>query len=96
MKEMMFEFLDDFYPDVFLYRTKFGVIPKYNISGDYAINDVKRKHIKMLSNFFSCHYDVSWEVYEEWLNRKPIYVRIKNSTNNDTFVLESQVNHHTT
>jgi hypothetical protein len=91
MKEMMFEFLNNFYPDVFLLRTKFGIIPRYNIKGNYAIGEVKRKHIKMLCNFFSSDLDYCTDVYEEWLNNKLVYVRLKNSTNEDTFVVESDL-----
>ena len=88
---MMFEFLDTYYPNVFRLRTKFGVIPKYGIEGDYAIGEVKRKHVKMLCNFFSSDLDYCTDVYEEWLNNKPVCVRLKNSTNEDTFVVESDL-----
>lgn len=93
---MMFEFLDTFYPDVFLLRTKFGVIPRYNIKGDYALGEVKRKHVKMLCNFFSCDSDYGKDVYEQWLKSKSICVRIKNSTNDSVFVPESESNNSVT
>lgn len=90
---MMFEFLNTFCPDVFLLRTKFGIIPRYNNNPDNcSFEEIKRKHVKMLYNFFSCDLDYCTDVYKQWLNSKPIYVRIKNSTNDSVFVPESESN----
>jgi hypothetical protein len=48
MKEMMFEFLDNFYPHIRLLKTKFGIIPMYGMKANYAIGEVKRKHVKIV------------------------------------------------
>ena len=92
MKEMMFEFLDNFYPHIRLLKTKFGIIPMYGMKANYAMGEVKRKHVKILCGYFSCDSDYGKDVYEQWLNSRPIYVRVKNYTDIDTFVLESESN----
>jgi hypothetical protein len=79
VKEMMFEFLDTFCPDVYLLRTKFGLIPRYEDA----------RYIRTLCNFFSCESDYGLDIYKQWLNSKPIYVYVENSTNDYTLVRES-------
>ena len=91
MERQMYKFLDHLNPNIFLLETKFGIIPRYGIKGDYVIGEVKRKHIKMLCNFFSSDLDYCTDVYEQWLDSKPVCVRLKNSTNEDTFVVESDL-----
>lgn len=87
MKRMMFEFLDTFYPQVRLLKTKFGIIPMYGIKGGWDVFQIKLKHIKMLCDYFSCDTDYCKGIYEEWLDNRPVHVRVKNSTNDDLMVL---------
>jgi len=87
MKEMMFEFLDNFYPDVYFIRTKFGLIPRYDVK--YTGSS---RYVKTLCNFFSCELEYGLEIYKEWLNSKPVYTYVKNSTNGNTLVRESHPN----
>ena len=76
---MMFEFLDTFCPDVYLLRTKFGLIPRYEDA----------RYTRTLCNYFSCEWDYGLDIYKQWLNSKPIYVYVENSTNDYTLVRES-------
>ena len=80
MEEMMFEFLNDYYPEVYLLRFHSNLFPV--ISGN------KCEHIKTLCNFFSCEFDYGVEVYEKWLSNRPIYTNIENSTNGDVLIAE--------
>lgn len=89
MEKLMFDFLDDLDPNMFRYRTKFGVIPHFSRGGTYLVSDEKSRQIIMLCKFFSCEYNYGLSVYERWMNSKPIYVRMKNSTT-EIFVLESK------
>lgn len=88
----MFRYLDSRNPGFFRYRTKFGIIPRYNRKGDYVVGNEKRKDIERLCRFFSIHHYDGKDIYERWLETKPIYVRIKNSTNDNVFVPESEAN----
>jgi hypothetical protein len=87
VKEMMFEFLDNFCPDVYFIRTKFGLIPRYGVK--YTGGS---RYVKTLCNFFSCEWEYGLEIYKEWLNSKPVYTYVKNSTNGNTLVRESHPN----
>ena len=80
MEKQMFKFLDHLNPNIFLLETKFGTIPRYSREGDYVIGDEKHKQILLMCDFFSYKYNDGVSVYDKWLSRKPIYVRIKNST----------------
>lgn len=80
MEKMMFEFLDEYYPDVYRYKLHYTLFPV--ISGN------KREQIKTLCSFFSCEFDYGVEVYEKWLSNRPIYTYIENSTNGDVLVAE--------
>ena len=92
MEKLMFKFLDQIRPNMFVLKTKFGNVPAYNRSGNFVVGDEKRKDIERLCRFFSIHdYDGKY-IYEKWLGTKPIYVRIKNSTNDTVLVPESEVN----
>ena len=95
MEKMMFKFLDDLDPNMFRYRTKFGIIPHYSRGGTYLVSDERSRQVIMLCKFFSCEYNYGLSVYEKWLETKPIYIRMKNSTT-EVFVLESTVNNSTT
>lgn len=88
MEKMMFKFLDHLNPNMFMLETKFGVLPFYNREETILIGDERRKQISLLCDFFSCEFDYGLSVYEKWLNGKPIYVRVKNSTS-DVFVAKS-------
>ena len=88
MYKPMFMFLDKLNPGIFRYRTKFGIIPRYNRGGSYTIVDVKDKDIKKLCNTFNLSWEDGKDVYTYWLSTKPVAVRIKNSTNEDVFVFE--------
>ena len=88
MEKMMFKFLDLRNPNMFLLETKFGIIPRYSREGNYVIGEEKLKQIEVLCDFFSCEYGYGLSVYDKWLNSRPVYVRIKNSTS-DVFVPKS-------
>ena len=92
MEKLMFKFLDQIRPNMFVLKTNIGNVTRYNRSGNFVVGDEKRKDIERLCRFFSIHdYDGKY-IYEKWLETKPIYVRIKNSTNDTVLVPESEVN----
>ena len=88
----MFRYLDNIRPNVFVLKTKFGNVPRYNREGDFVVGNEKRKDIERLCRFFSIHHYDGKDVYDRWLETKPIFVRIKNSTNDSVFVPESEAN----
>lgn len=88
---MMFIFLDNMNPKLFMLKTKFGTVPHYEREGTYAIADEKRSQVNKLCDYFSCHYVDALAIYDKWLSTKPIYVRVKNSTNKSVYVPESRV-----
>ena len=87
----MFLFLDEMNPDMFILRTKFGTLPHYSRKGTYVISDEKRRQVKLLCEYFSCDFANGLKVYDKWLLGKPVYVRIKNSTNEYVFVADSDI-----
>ena len=89
MYKAMFMFLDTLHPNLFRYRTKFGIIPRYSKGGSYTISGVKDKDVRKLCNTFNLSWDDGMDVYTSWLGSKPIATRIKNSTNEDVFVFEN-------
>lgn len=91
----MFKFLDTLNPNMFLLETKFGTIPKYERGGNYLIGFEKKKDIMRLSDFFSITYSDAELIYEDWLMSKPVYVRIKNTTTEYTYIPKIPVAHTT-
>ena len=88
MCKPMYMFLDKLHPNLFRYRTKFGIIPRYNKRGSYTISGVRDKDIMKLCNTFNISWEDGKNVYTSRLSTKPVAVRIKNSTNEDVFVFE--------
>lgn len=87
MEKLMFKFLDALNPEFFRYETKFGIIPRYEREdGNYVVGDIVCKDIMRLCNYFSCEFEYASSVYKKWMETKPVYVRIKNSTNSYLFV----------
>jgi hypothetical protein len=87
MKEMMFEFLDNFGPEVYFIRTRFGLIARYKVKYTDSC-----RYVKTLCNFFSCESEYGLDIYKQWLSSKPVYTYVKNSTNGNTLVRESNPN----
>lgn len=92
MENLMFKFLDNLNPNFFMYRTKFGIIPRYDRDGyNYVIGDIVRKDTLRLCDYFSCEFEYASSVYKKWMNSKPVHIRIKNSTNGYLFVPENHL-----
>ena len=92
----MFRFLDQMRPNMFVVKTKFGNVPRYNREGDFIVGNEKRKDIEKLCHYFCLEYYQGKLIYENWMATKPTYVRVKNSTNDTVLVPESKVDNSTT
>ena len=86
MEKLMFKYLDNRHPNFFRYETKFGIVPRFIRDDNYVVGDIIRKDTLSLCNLFSCEFEYASSVYKKWMNSKPVYVRIKNSTNGYLFV----------
>jgi hypothetical protein len=86
MKNTMFRFLNTLHPELYCIRTKFGDVPQYYKDRNYAIVDVKYKDIDKLCNTFGISKEDGVIVYNNWLNSRPVYTRLKNSTNDSVLV----------
>lgn len=84
----MFRFLNTLRPNLYIIRTKFGDVPQYYGEWNryYAIVDVKYKDIVKLCNTFGISKEDGELVYNKWLKTKPVYTRMKNSTNESVLV----------
>ena len=82
----MFRFLNTLRPNLYIIRTKFGDVPQYYKDSNYAIVDVKYKDIDKLCNTFGISKEDGVIVYNNWLNSRPVYTRLKNSTNDSVLV----------
>ena len=67
-------------------RTKFGDVPQYYKDRNYAIVDVKYKDIDKLCKTFGISSEDGVIVYNDWLSSRPVYTRLKNSTNDSVLV----------
>jgi hypothetical protein len=86
MENTMFRFLNTLRPNLYSIRTKWGDIPTYYTDRDYLPVDVKRKDIVKLCNTFGISNEDGELVYNKWLKTKPVYTRMKNSTNESVLV----------
>jgi len=93
MKKLMFLFLDEMNPEMFILKTKFGNIPKYGREGNYCIGDEKHNQVKKLCEYFTLGYFEGLKTYDEWLNKKPILQRKKNLIGEVEFVSAYDTNY---
>jgi hypothetical protein len=87
VKKLMFIYLNESYPNVYIYRCKFGDA-LYNIVGQMGEGrHVSRRDIaKKLTLLFSCDESDSYDVFDSWSASRPVYVRLKSSTNETVLV----------
>jgi hypothetical protein len=83
----MFIYLNESYPNVYIYRCKFGDV-LYDGLGQMTIGrHASRSDIaKKLTTLFSCDELDSYDVYDSWSASRPVYVGIKNATNENVLV----------
>ena len=84
----MFRFLNTLRPNLYFIRTKFGDVPQYykEWNRNYAIVEMKYKDIDKLCNTFGIFKEDGVIVYNNWLSSRPVYTRLKNSTNDSVLV----------
>ena len=85
----MFEYLSGSNPDVYIKKTKFGhciCVPDKNMQW-FQLEDIL---IKKIQSIFSCSERVAERLVDVWVNSRPVYVEIPNSTNDS--VLMSKIN----
>ena len=82
MEELMYRYLDEMYPNVFLKKTKFGNV----LVGNDAIYYHTSIRNTMVS-LFSCNKDEVDRVMKAWKMNRPLLKNIENSTNPDVLVM---------
>jgi len=94
VKKLMFIYLNVTYPDVYTYRCKFGDILYNNVSQMGSGRHVSGRDIaNKLTLLFSCEESDSYDVFDSWSASRPVYVGVKNSTNEYVLVpLETECN----
>jgi hypothetical protein len=82
MKKLMLIYLNESYPNVYIYRCKFGDALYDDIGHMCVGRHVGRSDIaKKLTSLFSCDELYSYDVFDSWSASRPLYVGVKNSTN---------------
>lgn len=80
MEKLVFEYLSGSNPDVYIKKTKFGhciCVPDKNMQW-FQLEDIL---IKKIQSMFSCSERVAERLVDVWVNSRPVYVEIPNSTN---------------
>jgi hypothetical protein len=79
MKELMWKYLDSAYPKVYYIMTKFGACLKDSDNPDKTV--MRMSMVSQLVLLFDCSEDDGAEVVKKWLEIRPTYENILNSTN---------------
>ena len=85
MEKLVFEYLSGSNPDVYIKKTKFGhciCVPDKNMQW-FQLEDIL---IKKIQSMFSCSERDAERLVEVWVNSRPVYVEIPNSTNDSVLV----------
>ncbi len=85
MEKLVFEYLSGSNPDVYIKKTKFGhciCVPDKNIQW-FQLEDIL---IKKIQSMFSCSERVAERLVDVWVNSRPVYVEIPNSTNDGVLI----------
>lgn len=93
MNKLMYNFLDNLYPNFVVRKTKFG--NSYINNGDLFSVEDKMCAIKSICNFFSVTVFDGTVIFKSWIKTKPVYVRLENSTT-DIFVPKPNVSNNRT
>ena len=85
MEKLVFEYLSGSNPDVYIKKTKFGhciCVPDKNMQW-FQLEDIL---IKKIQSMFSCSERDAERLVEVWVNSRPVYVEIPNSTNDSVLM----------
>lgn len=85
MEKLVFEYLSGSNPDVYIKKTKFGhciSVPDKNMQW-FQLEDIL---IKKIQSMFSCSERVAERLVDVWVNSRPVYVEIPNSTNDSVLM----------
>lgn len=85
MEKLVFEYLSGSNPDVYIKKTKFGhciCVPDKNMQW-FQLEDIL---IKKIQSIFSCSERVAERLVDVWVNSRPVYVEIPNSTNDSVLM----------
>jgi hypothetical protein len=85
MEKLVFEYLSRSNPDVYIKKTKFGhciCVPDKNMQW-FQLEDIL---IKKIQSMFSCSERVAERLVDVWVNSRPVYVEIPNSTNDSVLM----------
>ena len=85
MEKLVFEYLSGSNPDVYIKKTKFGhciCVPDKNMQW-FQLEDIL---IKKIQSMFSCSERVAERLVAVWVNSRPVYVEIPNSTNDGVLI----------
>ena len=78
----MFIYLNESYPDVYIYRCKFGDVLYDDVSQMIKGCHISRSDVvKKLTLLFSCEELDAYDVFDNWKASRPVYVAVTNSTN---------------
>jgi hypothetical protein len=89
MKELMWKYLDGAYPNVYYKMTKFGPCLKDGNNPDKVV--MRMIMVRQLVFLFDCDEDNGAEVVKKWLEVRPTYENILNSTNPAVLVSDTTV-----
>ena len=95
VNKLMYDFLDNLYPTII--KVDLGNSNSYSYRNNDEVFNIhdKRTAINSLCSFFSITMSESAEVFYSWLETRPLYVKLENSTT-DIFVPESMVSNNQT
>lgn len=85
MEKLVFEYLSGSNPDVYIKKTKFGhciCVPDKNMQW-FQLEDIL---IKKIQSMFSCSERDAERLVDVWVNSRPVYVEIPNSTNDGVLI----------
>lgn len=85
MEKLVFEYLSGSNPDVYIKKTKFGhciCVPDKNVQW-FQLEDIL---IKKIQSMFSCSERDAERLVDVWVNSRPVYVEIPNSTNDGVLI----------
>ena len=87
MEKMIIKYLDCKFPNFYMKKTKFGLLPVCNHTDEYTWfrTDVI---IEELTEYFYCDSEYAEKVFGDWLRSKPVFENIPLSTNDFTLVQE--------
>lgn len=87
MKKMIFKYLDCKFPNFYMKKTKFGLLPVCNRTDEYTWfrTDVI---VEELTDYFYCDNEYAEEVFGNWIRTKPVVEKIPLSTNDLILVHE--------